>query len=331
MLEVTPLLLVLAAFLALLLSALSSGTETGVYCLNRVRLRLRAEHDDVAARTLARLMAHPEELVVTALLGTNVADYLVTISVTALLLHSAIGQHAAELYATLIVTPAVLVFGGVVPKDWFRRDSERLMYALALPLSVARRVAAGLGLIWLLRGLARWAVRTIDPSAAPEVELLPRSHTLQLLREGAVRGGLSDYQRDTIERVLNLSAVRVGSVMIPRARVASVPVDVPREDFLRIARMAHFSRLPVWRENPKRVIGVVNVYDVLIDDEGRAVTDHVRPALRLHAHESVPAALRRLQHARQAMAIVVDRWDNCIGILTVKDLVEEIVGDLAAW
>ena len=153
----------------------------------------------------------------------------------------------------------------------------------------------------------------------------------RLLHEGAAHGGLSSFQRETIERVMHLGQVRLGSVMVPRGRAALVPEDISRDDFLRIARMAHFSRYPVYRGDPRQVIGVVEVFDVITDGQRRAVARQVRPPLTLRADQRVPAALRSLQREPRAMAIIVDRRGQCVGLLTMKDLVEEIVGDLAAW
>ncbi len=324
--------LIIGAALALLLSGFYSGAETGVYSLNRVRLRVRAERQEPTARRLAALMAHPQDLVITALLGTNVFDYLMTAFVTALLLRLALSAGKAELYATLLCTPLILILGAIVPKDWFRRESDRLMYQMPLPLLASVRLARATGLVWLLRRLTRMLIRAVDPArAAAGEEALPRARMLSLLREGAARGGLTTFQRDVIERVMNISDVRVGRVMIPRHRTAAVPENVTREDFLRAARMAHFSRLPVWRDQPRKVIGIINVYNVLTDEAARPIREHVQNALVLLPQETVPGALVKLQQARQAMAIVNDRYGNCIGILTVKDLVEEIVGDLEAW
>lgn len=325
-------LLLLGALLTLALSAFFSGTETGTYCLNRVRLRVRADRGDPAARRLADLMRRQEELVIANLFGTSAVDYLFTVCITTLLLNLAFAAHQVEFYATLIVTPLMLVFGALVPKEWFRRESDRLMYPLALSLAACVKLARLTGLPWLLQKLTRALVRRIDPArAAQEEGLFSRGHMLRLLQEGATRGGLTVFQRDLIDRVLNVSQVRVGSVMIPRARIAAVPVDLPREDFLRIARMAHFSRLPVYEGDPARIIGIINVYDVLTDEERKSIAAHVREALFLQPDESVPRVLLKLQQNRQAMAIVRDRNEKCVGILTIKDLVEEIVGDLEAW
>jgi CBS domain containing-hemolysin-like protein len=138
-------------------------------------------------------------------------------------------------------------------------------------------------------------------------------------------------QRDLMDRVMNISRTAVSAVMIPRERAAMVAQTIGRDDFLRIARMAHFSRLPVHDGNPRHVIGVVDVYDIFTDPERQPLQAHVRPPCRLAAATSVAAALLRMQQAHQAMAIVEDARGNCVGILTLKDLAEEIIGDIEAW
>ena len=324
--------LVIGTILSLAASAFFSGAETGVYCLNRVRLNVRADQQDSRARQLARLMQRSQELVMTTLLGTNVADYLATACVTALLLRLVAERSLAEIYATAILTPLVLVFGGVIPKDWFQRQSDRLMYVLVPVLGACHRVARWTGLVWSLGKLTSALIRRIDPQQALlEQELLPRARMRLLLTEGAASGGLSDFQRDTLERVMKISRVRLARVMVPQQRAAIVPIDIKREDLLRIARMAHFSRLPVYRKDPRRIIGIINVYHVITDNQERPIPEYVQPATFLQASETVPSALLKLQQARQVMGIVTNSRGECLGVFTMKDLVEEIVGELEAW
>ncbi len=326
------LLLLAGALLAVLLSGFFSGTEMGVYALNNVRLRVDSSRGNHAARRLLPLTERFEWLVITALVGTNIADYLAAALITALWLRAAVSTSTAELYTTAIVTPAILVFGNILPKERFRRRANRMMYACSIPLAVWMRVVRLTGLLAALMRLTRGLLRFIDPvQAEAERDLLPRARMRKLLLEGAERGGLSTFQRETFERVMSLARTRVARVMIPRPRVAMVSADLPRADFLRIARMAHFSRLPVYRGNPRHIIGVVNVFDVLTDEAERPIAELARDAVRLNAGHTVPAALRKLQRAHEAMAIVCNRRGDCLGVLTIKDLVEEIVGDLEAW
>jgi len=326
----TLLLLGLAA--GVVLSGFFSGSETGIYSLNRVRLRVAGERNRPGARRLADLMRHPEDVVITMLLGTNLADYLITANLAALLLRMSVSESLTEFYATALGTPLILVFGGIVPKDWFRREADRLMYVLSLPVSVCVQAGRVTGAVWLARGLGRALVRWLDPQRSPRDEdVLPRVRTLRLLREGAAEGGLTPTQRDLMDRVMRLSKTPVARVMIPRERAATVPVTIARDELLRVARMCHFSRLPVHDGNPRRIVGILNVYDVLTDARQQPIAAHLRHAFRLTAPTNVSAALLRMQQARQAMAVVESATGDCVGILTVKDLAEEIIGDIEAW
>lgn len=324
--------LLICAALSVALSGLFSGAETGIYCLNRVRLRLRGGRKDRAAARVEKLMNRRDELIITTLVGTTIADYLASVCIAALLLRAAVPDARTELYTTLILSPLIFVFGNAVPKNWFQRSADRLMYVLSLPLVLSRGLVRLTGLLWLLRKLTRIVLRWVDPAGASRREtILPRSQTLRLLREGAAGGGLTAEQGEMIERVMNLSEIRVGRVMIPRPKAAIIDAEITRDDFLRIARMAHFSRMPAFRQDGRHVLGIVNVYDVLADEEARPIAEHIQPAMTLAPTDTVSAALVRMQAARETMAIVVSRSGTCVGILTVKDLVEEIVGDLAAW
>ncbi|MEW6251560.1 MAG: CNNM domain-containing protein [Planctomycetota bacterium] len=325
-------LLVLGALAGVLLSGAVSAVETGSYVLNRVRLRVRAAREEPGARRLATLMERPDDIILMALLGNTLADYVCTVCVASLLLYAAVSGSTVELWTTLITTPLLLVLGGIIPKDWFRREADRWMYVLALPVEIAVRLARLTGFLWLMRKVNRWLVARLEPGDGErDGSLMPRARVLRLLHEGAAAGGLTEFQRDVIERVMRLSEVRVANVMIPRARMAAVPRDIPRDDFLRIVRMAHFSRLPVYQGDARHVVGVVYAFDVLTDPQPRPIADYLRQPLVLREHEGVSAALLRLQQAREAMAIVADRIGQCVGILTLKDLVEEIVGDLEVW
>lgn len=327
----TTLLLIAGFLLAVMASGLFSGAEMGIYSLNKLRLRMRSDRGERPARRLQPAMEHYEGLVSSTLIGTNIADYVASATITALFL-GYVGPGSAEFYATAIVTPALLVFGNIVPKERFRRHTDQLMYGNSLVLTAWNTLCRWTGFPWLLSRLSRVLLRLVDPLAADaQRPALPRARMLRMLREGLERGDLTPFQRDTFERVMGLSRTRVARVMVPRQRAAMIPDTISREDFLRIARMAHFSRLPVYRRSPRRVIGVVSVFDVLTDPDQRPISEFTRDILELRITDSVPTAMRRLQGAHEMIAVVCDQRGECVGLLTMKDLVEEIVGELDVW
>lgn len=325
-------LLILGALVGVLLSAYFSAAETGLYTLNPVRVAVESQQNVRGARQLAQVLRREDELVTVTLVGANVADYIHTACLATLFLRAAFAPSTAELYTTLIATPVILVFGAIIPKDYVRRNPEPVMRLASGPLLACGQLLRWSGARWLLQRLTRLLLRGIDPAHANESEhILTRARTLSLLREGAASGGLSPYQQDIIDRIMRLTHVNVSAVMIPRARAATVAIDIPRDDFLRIARMAHFARYPVWEHNKASVRGMVAVIDVITDEQPRPIRDYVREVVRLPGGISITGALLRLQEARQPMAVVIDRNGDCVGILTVKDLVEEIVGDIEVW
>jgi putative hemolysin len=326
-------LLLTGVLCGILLSAFFSAAETGIYRLNPLRVAVEREQGVRGAAAVDAVLRRQDELVTVTLVGANLADFLTTICVTALCLRAALAPGAAELYATLVATPLILIFGALLPKDYVSRHTSEMMRTLAPALLFCGQLLRWTGARAALQVLSKTVLRGLAPGEArrdPE-EAMTRARALSWLREGAAGGGLSPYQQDVIDRIMRLSNLRVTSVMISRARAATIPRDMPREDFLRIARMAHFARYPVWEGSPSRVTGVIAVIDVITDPQPRPLSAYVRPIVRLTAGMSVTGALLQLQNARQPMAAVVDGRGECLGILTVKDLVEEIVGDIEVW
>jgi putative hemolysin len=179
-------LLIFGTLLAVFASGLFSGLEMGIYSLNTMRLNLLADRGNHAAQRLRPYMERYEALVSSTLIGTNIGDYAASAFVTAGLLHLSVGAHQAELYATAIVTPLILVFGNIVPKERFRVATDQWMYPLAWFLVGWTRITqwTGLpaGLSWLGRRLLAW----LDPGrAAQEKDLLPRARMLRGLRRGS--------------------------------------------------------------------------------------------------------------------------------------------------
>ncbi len=323
--------------LCIFISGLFSGSETGLYCVNETRLRLAAFDRNSAALRLQGLLSDRTALLFTTLLGTNLANYLAPICLTVLFLHTidsespAESEHLAELYTTLILTPIVFIFGEIVPKNLFQRDADRLMSRVSSVLRVTHRLFQWTGIIWVQRHISDFALRRLHRQAPAGSALHSRLDVYQMLRESAAIGTLTLTQSSILERIHQLKTIPIGQVLVPLGRVVMLAADAADADVDRILRRTKVSRLPVYRGNRRRVIGVVHVLDLLTTSVHETLHDRVQPPVELMGDISVIDALWTLQQQRRRMAIVVDRAGRCIGIITVKDLVEEIVGELAAW
>jgi CBS domain containing-hemolysin-like protein len=322
--------------LFVLLSALYSGMETGVYCVNRLRLRVAAQSQP-AARRMQGLLGDQPGLLSAVLLGNNLANYLAPVCLATVFLSvyadasTSERGHRAELYTTLILTPVLFILGEVVPKNVFQSRADHLMPRLALLLGVSYRLFRATGVIRLQKFIADFIARRLQREPAPEAVIHSRHGMYQMLREGAASGALSQTQAVMLERIHNLESIRVGSVMVPRSRTVMLDENAARADAEAAVRRTTFSRMPVYRGESRRVVGVVHVLDVLAAEPGTPLSRMMLAPVVVSPATPVIEALSILQRQRRRMAVVVDNGGHCLGLVTVKDLVEEVVGELAAW
>ena len=318
--------------ISVILSALYSGIETGVYCLDPIKLRLRGERGPRLSRWLATMLVRRERLLVVLLIGNNVANYGST-AAAAILLAQTMSPNRAELLTVLLVTPVLFVVGEMVPKNLFQRFADRLVYRWLWLLRSSQILFTAVGLVPTIGWLTDLIVRIGRRGTHSADVLGAREQLHAFLRETATAGVLSGYQSQIARNVLNVSSVTTGDVMTPLRRVQMVPHDATARQFHRLAGQSRFSRWPVYRRGHRnQIVGVVNVDEVLLAKPERwDLPDRWLEPLTLTSDVGVLEALLRLQRARRAMAIVVDERNRAVGIVTLKDLVEEIVGDLVAW
>ncbi|MEX0743957.1 MAG: hemolysin family protein [Phycisphaeraceae bacterium] len=320
--------LMLTGFVA---SALYSGLETGAYSLNRVRLQIFAHQQHRSAGLLRRMMDNPVSLLTTLLIGNNIANYMGTAGLAVLLEGWGFGQWQAVLLNTLIVTPVLFVFGETLPKDLFAVYADRLMYRLAPVLEASRRLFTWTGLVPLISLISRGVMAGLGERAAVK-PFHPRRQVQVLVREGVGYGLLSDDQSAMVERVLGLASRRVADEMVPWREVIAVNVDDPPEVLWTLADRTSRSRFPVV-DAARNVVGEVSVTDALLHTPATCppIRELARPAASVPSTLPLRRALAELQRRKTAMAIVVDDRGRPVGILTIKDCVEAITGELASW
>ncbi len=318
------------------IAALSNGIETGLYRLNRIRLRLRAGAGDRRAAILIKLLADLRGMIIVCLMGNSAGTFLVTAATATLV--AAAGwvstESGREVLTTLVLAPLLFVFADVAPKSIFTAEADHWLYPMARPLRAAYLVLKKTGVVPALNGLSNLVLHVAQRAGVPPAEpFTPRQRLRTVLSEGAAEGVISGYQHELVDRVLGLRERLVRDAMIPLGRAASVPVDIGRAAFLEELRRHSYSRLPVWEGRKENVIGIVHINDVLATTgDSMDLADLVqRQFVVVPPEMPVGHALFRLREFRAAMAIVRDDRGRTVGVLTMKDLVEEIVGELAAW
>lgn len=309
----------------LALSFFFSGFETGSYALSAIRFRLREAEGDPAAKVLGRYMEDMPRIIATALVGTNLGNYLLTFAAFGLIAER-VSASRAELLSTLLVTPFVFVFAEVVPKEIFRRHGEVLVYASARLFAFAdlvfRPISAGLALVpWLLERLR------LTPSDAGSLEPEGLERFSIELTRGTERGTLSPHQATMARRIMALDKRRVSNVVVPLWRVARLSIDTPLERAREAFKRTGHSRLVLYRGDANHVVGTAWIFDVCFGEKD-SLAECLQEPLRLRYDTPIERAMLALRERHVAMAFVENSRGVVIGVVTLKDLVGEIVTDL---
>lgn len=324
-------LLLSFTFLGMVLSFLCSGMETGSYTLNRIRLHVLTHQQDRRAVMLSNIIHQPAKLLGALLIGNNLAHFLMAYSIGALLAGQGYEGSTQALINTLILTPITFIFCEVLPKDLFRAHADTLAYHFARFLRVLQIILAWTGLQPLVDSVAYIIKLLIKSKANPYASHRPRGQIGHLMKESVGHGLLSNYQSDMIDRVLRLDDQVVADVMTPWAKATTLVEGQSPEVVWQLANHLPFSRLPLV-DAAGKPLGILNVFDVLIHPHGHCppLRSLIHPAHFISADMSLRQCLLYLQHNHAPMAIVV-RNDKPIGIVTTKNLVEPIVGELEIW
>jgi putative hemolysin len=308
-------------------SMLCSGTETGLYAVSRVRAMVRARSTSATAsdRIVANAVEKQDRALTTLLLFNNAFNYIATLAITALLVAAGLSDAALILLQAAVLTPVLLVFAESLPKELFRAHAETLSRRFAPLMAVMSFAGRWTGLVPLVAGLAALLARAfgIDPSGALRSA---RERTAELIKHGSEH--LSEAQAGLIDRALLIESTRVREEMIPIHAAVTVRADwIATRARREIARRPH-ARYPVL-DSRGRVVGVVRLAD-LVRQPGATVGSLMSDCVRLDHAMSAWESLGVLRRSGTGMG-VVDRNGHAVGIVTQKDLVEPLTGDLRDW
>lgn len=328
---------ILLIALLIAVAGLLEGAETGIYRLSRLRLRLAVERGKWSALLLADVMRDSPGLLLSLLLGVNLVDYLTTGLVTGLFLDLGGSERRAELYTMVVTGPLLFVFANLIPKNVFLHGANRLTFFVAPLLYVCQKVFTWCGAVSLLKWVTELLGRLIgSPASSRAVIASSRGQqTDAILRDTREEGLLSDVQTAMLDRIADISSARLSMVMVPLDRVRTVNLHSNRAALLNELAQHALTRLPVWQNTPAEIIGFINTYDVLASgEEFTSLEKFLLPIRRLDADTSLTDAINILRREQLKIVLVSRRRgprEVPLGIVTMKDLVEELLGELSEW
>jgi putative hemolysin len=311
---------------AIMASAFFSGSETGLVSVNRIRLRARARMGQPGAGRLTKILDRQEKALSTVLVGNNIT--VVGGSVVATVMAQAHFASAGPAVATVLMTVLLLIFGEIVPKSYFRARADTAMLYASRPLyGVSIVLKPFVGLASLFTDLLFVMFRKQRKST-----FVTREELRLIVRESGREGVLRLWQKRMLEGVFELGSTVVREVMIPLPDVVSISEDASIETLKAQLRSKGHTRFPVYRRRVDEITGLLNVFDVLFSQRrippGSSIKSFVRPIPVIPETKRIDILLYELQRERAPMAVIVNEFGACIGIVTVEDIVEEIMGEM---
>lgn len=310
----------------ILLSAFFSGTETGMMSINRYRLRHRVRKGDKAAKRLSYLLERPDRLLAVILIGNNFANIVASSIATIIAIH--LYGTAGVLLAAILLTIVILIFAEVAPKTLGALYPEKIAHIAAWPIRLL--LTALYPVVWLVNIVANNFLRLFRIKVGKrKIEQLTRDELRTVVRGASDK--LYDHQSMMLG-ILDLEKVAVEDIMIPRNEVAGVDIEQDWTTVVKQLTAEEHVRLPLYRGEVNNIIGMLHMRDVfklLLNNQlnKQSLTDIAEPAHFIPEGTPLNVQLNNFRNDRRRIGFIVDEYGDVMGLLTLEDILEEIVGE----
>ena len=312
-------------FLVLLIlvfcSAFFSSAETAYTCLNRVRLKNMANSGNKRAEKVLALAEDYDRLISSILIGNNIVNILSTSLATALFVHL-LGSSGVTV-STVVMTIAILLLGEVAPKSIARVMNEKLAFAFFPVLSLIVRVFTPLNFVmgcW--QNLIGRLVKEDEEPSVTEEEIMT------MVEEAQSDGEIDEHESELIRSAIEFTDLCVEDILTPRVDIVAVDIGDTEDKIAARFAESGFSRLPVYEESVDDIIGILHEKDFYRNRGRRSVRDMMTTPTCVMPNTRLSVLLKLLQQTKGHMAVVMDEYGGVIGIVTLEDILEELVGEI---
>lgn len=309
----------------LALSAFFSASETALSSANRIRLKTRADDGDKKATLALDLMENYDKTLSAILVGNNVVN-LYSASIATTVAISVFGDSGAAI-ATAITTVLVLIFGEILPKSFAKDHSETFSLAVATPLAFIRTVLTPI--VWVFIQIkqlftGRKSGMNLQPSVT-EDELKTIIDTVE------EEGVLSEQETDIIQSAIDFNSTTVQEILVPRVDMIAVEIKTSPQEILSTCLDNGFSRIPVYENSIDNIVGVLHAKDLLsclAQNKEIIVPELMRDVMFVYRTKRINNLLADFRRTKQHIAIVTDDYGGTVGLVTLEDVLEELVGEI---
>ena len=320
--DVTQLIILI---ILLMLSAFFSSAETALTTVNRIRIRSLADDGSKREKTVLKITDNSGKMLSAILIGNNIVN-VAAASITTSLAYSLGGSAVA--IANAVITVAILLFGEITPKTTATIHAEKLALIYAPIISIFMKIMTPV--IFIINGLSNAVLLLlrIDPNAKNQT--MTENELRTIVDVSHEDGVIESDEKEMIYNVFDLGDAKAKDVMVPRVHVTFADVNTTYEELIEIFREDKFTRLPIFEDSTDNVIGTINMKDLLLFDNTKEfhIRDILREAYFTYEYKNISELLVEMREASFNIAIVLDEYGDTAGLITLEDILEEIVGEI---
>jgi len=308
--------------LCIIMSAYFSATETAFSSLNRIRIKNMADKGNKRAALVLKLSEDYDRLLSTILIGNNIVN-IACASLSTLLFVRLLGEDAGASVSTAVII--VLVFGEVSPKSIAKESPEKFSMFSAPILNFMAVLLTPLN--FLFKQWKKVLSRFFHSSASQGIT---EEELITIVEEARQDGGIDEQEGDLLRNALEFNELKAADILTPRIDVVGVNVCAGAEEIASVFTETGYSRLPVYQDSIDNIVGILYHKDFYnkIYGTGRGIKDVIRPALFITRHKKISQLLQELQASNHHIAVVIDEFGGTVGIVTLEDILEELVGEI---
>lgn len=325
--NIFPIIIIAISLIAI---AILSSSESSFIAVNKIRIRSLLEKGDSRAKAVQKILDEHDRLFSAVIFSGNLFTVLATSIGTALALRY-FGEDGI-IIATIVMTFLIVVFGELAPKTFAVTHSEKVSLSLAKPIAFYIKLISPL--VWIFKVSSNFIIKMLGGKEMPVSPLVTEEEIKTMISIGEKEGTLEEEEKDMLHKVFEFGDKVVTEAMVPRTEIVSIPEGSTIEDALNLVSEEGYSRYPVIKESIDNVTGILYVKDILIKmAEGKIqkdlpITELVREAYYIPENKMVTELLDEMQKNKFQIAIVMDEYGGTAGLITLEDIIEEIVGGL---
>lgn len=322
------LILIVIMAVLLLLSALNSSLEMALAGANRIRVKTKAEAKEKKAIRALELIDEYEETSTTIIIFNNVVNILLATISSAFFIK--ISPTYGVVLSTVIMTVLILIFGEIIPKIYGKKNAEKMLYTFGGFLKFSRKVLNPFVVVFLsLSNRVQKKLQSEEDDSIEQQEV--EEEILTILEESSSEGTIDSEDGELIRNAVEFNDIRVSEIMQPRSKFISIDVTDTNDEIIKLLKLEKYSRVPVYDDDNDNIIGVLyerDFYEQYTENPNFQIKQIIREAIFVPDTIKISKLLEQLRENQNHMSIVVDERGTIVGLCTIEDIIEELVGEI---